>query len=101
MSTSEAVESRAETLRLYLVTALIASITAAIWVTFVGSDSIEGAPIELHLWVLVVAYAATELVTVHIEARGEAHALTFSEIPTIVGLLTADPSTVLVARLVS
>src|SRR5688572_29579061 len=101
MTTSETVESRAETLRLYLVTFLIASVTACIWLAFVGTDSIGGAPIELPLWALIVVYAATEMVTVHIETRGEAHALTFSEIPTIVGLLTADPATVLVARLVS
>ena len=41
------------------------------------------------------------LVTVHIESRGEAHALTFSEIPYVVGLLFADPIDLLLARLIS
>ena len=80
---------------------LVAMVTAVLWTAFVSDRSIENAPFSLPLWALIVAFAATELVTVHIEARGEAHALTFSEIPTIVGLFLADPATVLLARLIS
>lgn len=97
MTTSEA---RA-TGRLYLLTAAIGSATALLWFAYAQDRSITDAPFDMPLWGLIAAFAATELLTVHIEARGEAHALTFSEIPTIAGLLLADPQTVLVARVVS
>ena len=53
------------------------------------------------LWVLAAAFAITELVSVHLESRGEAHAVTFSEIPFVADLFFVDPATLVVARLLA
>ncbi|MGH9273598.1 MAG: putative bifunctional diguanylate cyclase/phosphodiesterase [Acidimicrobiales bacterium] len=49
--------------------------------------------------VLVAAFVLVELMTVNVEARNEAHALTFSEVPLVVGLFLAAPVDLLVARI--
>src|SRR5687768_16813960 len=63
-------------------------------------DVLDGAPFELNWIVLAAAFAATEVIAVHMESKGEAHALTFSEIPYVAGLLLASPDDLLIGRLV-
>ena len=64
-----------------------------------SNGPLPGAPYQLHWAVLAVAFAVTEMVAVHTESRGEAHALTFAEIPYVAGLLLATPDNLLVGRL--
>lgn len=62
-------------------------------------QTIAGAPFKLTWFVLAAAFAATEVIAVHMESRGEAHALTFSEVPYVAGLLLASPDDLLIGRL--
>jgi len=70
------------------------------WLTPGDGLPLPGAPFHLHWAVLAAAFAVTEVVAVHTESRGEAHALTFAEIPYVAGLLLAAPDELLLGRLV-
>jgi diguanylate cyclase (GGDEF)-like protein len=89
-------------LRLYGLALGLLGLSAGIWSFVVrpGSWPIDP-PIEIPLVVLIVAFMLVELVIVHVESRGEAHALTFSEIPMVVGLLLVEPQTLITGRLVA
>ena len=64
------------------------------------TDLLPGAPFQLNWLALAAAFAATELVAVHMESRGEAHAVTFTEVPYVAGLFFALPDDLLIGRLV-
>ncbi len=89
------------TLRLHAVTATIVAATTATWFGYTQHTGVQGAPVHLPLWALLVAFTVTELLTVHIESRGVAYALTFSEVATIASLAFADPASLVAARLIS
>ena len=61
--------------------------------------TLPGAPFQLSWYALAAMFAATEVIAVHMESRGEAHALTFSEVPYVAGLLLATPDDLLIGRL--
>ncbi len=97
----ESVGATSSALRLHAVTALIVAATVAMWFGYTRFTGIENAPFHLPLWILFVAFTVTELSTVHIESRGVAYALTFSEIATIASLALADPGSLVLARMLS
>ena len=98
---AESVGAPTSAVRLHAVTASVVVATAAIWFSYTRFTGIGNAPFHLPLWVLLVAFTVTELSTVHIESRGVAYALTFSEIATIASLALADPGSLVLARLLS
>ena len=57
-------------------------------------------PVTLGWLVLAVGFGLAERFHVNIEVRREAHSLTFSEIPLTVGLLFADPVSLIAARII-
>ena len=80
----------------------LAAFSAAVWWTQLrGVEVLPGTHPDIPILFFVLAFAATELVSVHLESRGEAHALTFSEIPFVAGLLFAAPEELLAARVLS
>ena len=88
-------------LRLAAFTALLLGFSLGVrWFTPGDGLPLPGAPTHLDWWVLAAAFALTEVVAVHTESRGEAHALTFAEIPYVAGLLLASPDELLLGRLV-
>src|SRR5690606_9507524 len=92
-------DARLATVRLVMFSAFLAIGAAALWagsLRFTGP--LDGAPVHVSWIVLALAFAVTELVSVHIESRGEAHALTFSEIPLVVGLILSTPEETIAAR---
>jgi diguanylate cyclase (GGDEF)-like protein len=52
------------------------------------------------VWVLVIAFTATEGFAIHVRVRRGGHAMSLSEIPMVLGVLGTDPTTLLLARLV-
>ncbi|MFZ6005736.1 MAG: putative bifunctional diguanylate cyclase/phosphodiesterase [Actinomycetota bacterium] len=99
---AEQLKKRADaaTLRLAAFSALMLGFSMAVrWVTPGDDLPLPGAPLHLHWAVLAAAFALTEVVAVHTESRGEAHALTFAEIPYVAGLLLASTDELLLGRL--
>ncbi len=68
---------------------------------FDGSAVIADAPFVLPWLVIVAAFAASELLGVHLESRGDAHSITFPEIPYVLALSLATPHSVVVGRLLA
>lgn len=57
-------------------------------------------PFELGLPLLIAVFTAAEAYSVNLEVRRESHSLTFSEIPLTVGLVFAEPSDLILARII-
>ena len=51
-------------------------------------------------WVFAIAFAATALVVVNIELHREVHALSFTELPLVLGLFFASPMSLILGRAV-
>ena len=51
-------------------------------------------------WVLAVAFAATEVYVVHLDARRQGQTISLSEIPLVVGLFLAAPVALVVGKVV-
>jgi diguanylate cyclase (GGDEF)-like protein len=99
---SEEREVRLAAARLLAFSVGLIGLSAGLWYFRLdGLDVLEGAPVAVPIVAFAIAFAFTEVVSVHLESRGEAHALTFSEIPFVVGLLLASPEELILARLVS
>jgi hypothetical protein len=95
-------DTRVATARLVLFSSALAGLAVVLWSTqLAGLPALPGDHPQIPIAVFVLAFAAAELVSVHIETRGEAHALTFSEIPFVLGLLFAAPEELILARVVS
>ena len=87
-------------LRIWLVATFLAGSAAALW--FLG-PSLRW-PSHPHggvgVWLaFALAFAATEAYVVHINVGRHAHSFSFTEIPTVVGLLLLSPGPLLAARL--
>lgn len=57
-------------------------------------------PFEIPVWALAVAFAATEIFVVHLHVRADAHTVSMSEIPLMLGMVFAGPAAVVVGRMV-
>ncbi len=84
---------------LAVVTALVVLVSGLGWQWLLdGRGALEGAPFHLPVLALAAAFVAVELMTVNLETKHEAHALTFSEVPLVVGLYFASPPDLLLGR---
>jgi len=63
-------------------------------------DHVVGTRVEVTWWMLLIAFAVTELLVFHIEMHREAHTFSFSELAFVVGLCFASPMALLAGRLV-
>src|SRR5262249_6887155 len=57
-------------------------------------------PVHLPWWTMVVMFAAAEMVVLHLQIQREAQTVSLSEIPLVIGLFMATPSSMLVGRIV-
>src|SRR3954464_13651917 len=82
-----------------LITALMAIVlvTAA---PYLGEPAFLARPV-LPWWALTCAYLLTESFVLHIQIRREAHTISLSEIPLVLGLFLASPQDLLIGRLAS
>jgi diguanylate cyclase (GGDEF)-like protein len=58
------------------------------------------APFEIPIWVIALAFAATEVFNIHLHVRANAHTVSMSEIPLILGVVFAGPVALIAGRLV-
>jgi diguanylate cyclase (GGDEF)-like protein len=58
------------------------------------------APYHVHWLVLAATFAASEVFVIHLQFRRDAHSISLSEIPIIVGLLFASPLALILCHLV-
>ncbi len=94
--------ARLATARLVMFSITLAAVSVGVWSASLQSlPALPGSPVTLSIILFTAAFAGTELVSVHVESRGEAHAITFSEVPFVAGLIFAVPEELIVARVIS
>ena len=84
---------------IWLLTAAIAGIAAAIYLLLLRDVQGLDASVHLRWWALAPAFAVAELCVVHVHFRRSAHTLTLSELPLVAGLLLASPADLLLGQL--
>ena len=57
-------------------------------------------PFEFHWWALAVGFGLAEIFVVHVEFRRDAHSVSLSEIPLVLGLFFAPPAQLVLAQFV-
>jgi len=87
--------------RVWLLVVGMAVVTAALIAGPVRSASLGEPVVHSPWWLLVALFAVAELASVHVFFRGEAHTLTFTEIPLLLGLYTGNPLSLLAAQAVA
>ncbi|WP_433211127.1 putative bifunctional diguanylate cyclase/phosphodiesterase [Dactylosporangium sp. CS-047395] len=88
-------DARVATLSLWLGVATVAA--HALRIRSVG---LPADPNPVPLAILLVAFALTEGFAIHIRVRRGGHAMSLSEIPMVLGLLSVDPTLLLCVRLI-
>ncbi|WP_433052655.1 putative bifunctional diguanylate cyclase/phosphodiesterase [Dactylosporangium sp. CS-033363] len=88
-------DTRVATLSLWLGVATVAA--HALRIRSVG---LPADPDPVPLAILLVAFALTEGFAIHIRVRRGGHAMSLSEIPMVLGLLSVDPTLLLCVRLI-
>ncbi len=87
--------------RVVALSGALAAAAAVLYLTVLRHlGPVEGTPIEVNIVVLMLMFAVSEVLVVHLETGGEAHAVTFSEIPMVVALSLAAPTHLIAARLI-
>ena len=92
---------RSSRARVAVLTAVMAAVSVLLYVGVIEDlEPIAGMPPQLPWLVLVFMVVLSEVLVIHVEARAEAHSISFSEVPLVVGLLLATPGHMVTARLV-
>jgi diguanylate cyclase (GGDEF)-like protein len=89
--------------RTLAVVGLIAALLAIVAVTaapFLGQPAFLAGPV-LPWWAMACGYLLTESFVLHIQIRREAHTVSLSEIPLVLGLFLAAPQDLLLGRMVA
>ncbi len=88
--------------RVVVVSLALVGLGALLWATPGAQASASFAPGRTHLdwWMLALLAGACEMVVLHIQVRREAHAISLSEIATVIGLFFATPTDFVVGRAV-
>ncbi|MDQ6650310.1 MAG: EAL domain-containing protein [Actinomycetota bacterium] len=71
------------------------------WLPVSGLDALGVPGPRVPWWVLAPSFAVSEIFVLHVQVRREARTISLSDLPFVLGLFFAAPSTVLTARLVS
>src|SRR5262245_41468854 len=84
-----------------LVLSFLLLLAAGVAYVLVLSDEAPAynADIPFGLLALVLLFAASEVMVVHLAARGEAYTVSLSEVPLVLGLTLAPPGVLLAARM--
>ena len=86
--------------RVWLFTAFLAAITAALAVRFVPSEPPLDIPIEIPVWLLAGGFYLAEAKVIHLHIGRSAHSFSMSELPLVAGLFLISPPAFIVARVV-
>lgn len=82
-------------------------LTAAIWLlavpvgrSLIATPPASGLDHGISWWWLATGFLLAEILVVHLQFRGDAHTLSISEVPLVVGLLLATPAELVTAQLI-
>ena len=85
---------------LVILIVIMATAGAAFHVGVLHASPPVGPPYELPWWILALGFAATGIFVIHFQVRRDAHSITLSELPLVIGLGLASPLALVVGRLV-
>lgn len=86
--------------RVWILNLLLAASTVGVYSVFVQPLDAPPAPIRIPWWVIAVLFGLAEIFVVHLEIRRNAHSLSLSEIPLVLGLFFTDPQGLVLAHVV-
>ena len=75
------------------------AVAALVHAGLVPSTAVADAPYLIPWWALAIAFAVFEMAVVRLNVRTEAHTVTLSDVPLVLGLLLASPFALIVGRL--
>jgi diguanylate cyclase (GGDEF)-like protein len=80
----------------------VALIAAGLGAYIAGVRTLDppGSPFDIPWWVLAAVFCVAEIFVVHVEFRRDAHSVSLSEIPLVLGLFFSDPKQLVLAQLV-
>jgi diguanylate cyclase (GGDEF)-like protein len=88
------------TRRIALLIAAMSLAAVAVFVIVVRDVPDLGAPISLHWWVWVAAFAAGELLVVHVQLKRDSHGFSLTDLVLVAGLYLAAPAEVVLTQLI-
>ena len=91
--------STAVRLRVVAVAAVMAAVAVPLLLVTPGPD-VPASPIVFSWWALASAFVLTELFVIKFQVRRDAHSVSLSEIPFMLGLAMASPAALLLGRIV-
>ena len=83
--------------RVWALNVTLGALTGALFVIVVGRLPALDAPLQIEWWWVAAAYAAAEMLVVHLQFRRDTHSFSLSEIPLLIGLFFLSPDRLLVA----
>lgn len=87
------------TARIWLLNGAIAATALALYTTKVVELDGVRSRIAIPWWALALMFAVAEVYVVHLQFRRDAHSLSLSEIPLVLGLFFASPQELVIAQL--
>ena len=88
------------TARVWLLNVALATAGLAAYFLGVRHLSAPNAPFDIPWWALAGVFCIAEIFVVHVEFRRDAHSVSLSEIPLVLGLFFSDPKALVLAQLV-
>ena len=85
---------------MWILNAVLAVSALALYVGGVSDLARPDAPFSLPWWALAAGFCAAEIFVVHVEFRRDAHSVSLSELPLVLGLFSSDPKGLVLAVLV-
>ena len=86
--------------RVWLLNATLAVAGAVAFAFGVRDLGVVHPPLQLEWWVLALGFCLAEIFVVHVEFRRDAHSVSLSEIPLVLGLFFTPPAHLVLAQLV-
>ncbi|OGO55622.1 MAG: hypothetical protein A2V85_12650 [Chloroflexi bacterium RBG_16_72_14] len=77
--------------RVWIVTALLASMASVLYLAFLHARPANAAPVDVPWVVMAVAFFAAELKVVDVHFRREKHSFSLSEFPAVIGFFLLSP----------
>ncbi len=81
-------------------TATMAAIAGVLLFTAVPAAALSSSPLRIPWWALALGFAVTEATHIRIPVHRDAHSISLSEIPLLMGFVFAAPAALLAGRLV-
>jgi hypothetical protein len=86
--------------RVWLLTGVVAAAAAVVFVRQPWGAPVTSYSLGIPWWLLVLGFYVTEGFVVHFQFRREAHTISLSEIPLVLGLFSTSPFRLVLAQLI-